>query len=52
MPVFVKYYPAAIKAFYMPIISDDEIKRVDNFDMLMPNLGEVDRKEFQIMINC
>lgn len=42
IPVFVCHYPAAIKAFYMPKINKgSDIERVDNFDMLMPEIGEV-----------
>jgi asparaginyl-tRNA synthetase len=44
-PVFVRKYPAKIKAFYMPKtnspLNSDEVERVDNFDMLMPGIGEV-----------
>jgi asparaginyl-tRNA synthetase len=42
LPVFVREYPAKIKAFYMPKVNKgDQIERVDNFDMLMPEIGEV-----------
>jgi asparaginyl-tRNA synthetase len=42
MPVFVRYYPAKIKAFYMPKINKGaDIERVDNFDLLFPGIGEV-----------
>lgn len=42
IPVFVCYYPAPIKAFYMPKINKgDKIERVQNFDLLMPGIGEV-----------
>jgi asparaginyl-tRNA synthetase len=43
IPVFVRYYPKAIKAFYMPVIDleEDEVPRVDCFDMLFPHIGEV-----------
>jgi asparaginyl-tRNA synthetase len=42
IPVFVQMYPAAIKSFYMPKINKGAaIERVDNFDMLMPEIGEV-----------
>ena len=41
-PVFVKYYPSKVKAFYMPIIKcDDGIDRADCFDLLLPEIGEV-----------
>jgi asparaginyl-tRNA synthetase len=40
--VFVCNYPYSCKAFYMPKINKgDAIERVENFDMLMPELGEV-----------
>lgn len=42
LPVFVCHYPSKIKAFYMPKINKGaDIERVDNFDMLMPDIGEV-----------
>ncbi|QKF93630.1 asparaginyl-tRNA synthetase class IIb [Fadolivirus algeromassiliense] len=42
MPVFCRYFPAKIKAFYMPKIDEGaEIEHVDGFDMLMPEIGEV-----------
>lgn len=43
VPVFVRYYPKAIKAFYMPVIEtrEDDVPRVDCFDMLFPYIGEV-----------
>lgn len=42
MPVFVCWYPAQIKAFYMPKINKGEpIEKVDNFDLLFENIGEV-----------
>lgn len=42
IPTFVCNYPAKIKSFYMPKINKGaEIERVDNFDMLMPDIGEV-----------
>lgn len=41
-PVFVKYFPAKVKAFYMPIIDPDaDIQHVDCFDLLFPEIGEV-----------
>lgn len=43
MPVFICYYPSAIKSFYMPKIKKnaDGIDRADNFDMVMPDgIGE------------
>jgi len=43
MPVFVCFFPFECKAFYMPIVNENEpIKRVSGFDLLMPNgAGEV-----------
>lgn len=42
LPVFVQQYPACIKAFYMPIVDEKaQIKRVRNFDLLAPKLGEI-----------
>jgi len=41
-PVFVRYYPAKVKAFYMPKINrGDEVEYVDCFDLLFPGIGEV-----------
>ena len=41
VPAFVRYYPAKIKAFYMPKINEGcEIERVDNFDLLIGSIGE------------
>jgi len=42
LPVFVRYYPKKIKAFYMPVVNPgDEIERVDCYDLLFPYVGEV-----------
>lgn len=42
MPVFVRYFPAKIKAFYMPKIDEGaEIEHVDGFDLIFPEIGEV-----------
>lgn len=42
IPTFVRFYPAAIKAFYMPKMNKgDSIERVDNFDCVFPGIGEV-----------
>ncbi len=40
--VFVCAYPKRVKSFYMNVINKgDEIERVDNYDLLADNLGEV-----------
>lgn len=42
LPVFVRYYPKDIKAFYMPIVdSGSDIEHVDCYDLLFPYVGEV-----------
>jgi asparaginyl-tRNA synthetase len=42
MPVFVRFFPAKIKSFYMPKVDEGaEVEHVDGFDMLMPEIGEV-----------
>lgn len=42
LPVFVQFYPASVKAFYMPKINEGaQIERVQNFDLLAPGLGEI-----------
>ena len=42
MPVFVRYFPAKVKAFYMPKIDTGaDIEHVDGFDLLFPEIGEV-----------
>lgn len=42
IPTFILYYPAAIKAFYMPKINKgDETERARNFDCVFPGSGEV-----------
>jgi asparaginyl-tRNA synthetase len=42
LPVFVTQYPKKVKAFYMPVIDKvDDIEYVDNYDLLLPGLGEV-----------
>lgn len=51
-PTFVRYYPKAIKAFYMPVIDSSEVvsagtsdsagvEYVDCYDLLFPYVGEV-----------
>lgn len=41
-PVFVRYFPAKIKSFYMPKIdSGNKIEHCDCFDLLFPKLGEI-----------
>ena len=41
-PVFVRYFPAKIKAFYMPKVdAGTEVEHVDGFDLLFPEIGEV-----------
>ena len=42
MPVFVRFFPAKIKAFYMPKIDEGrDVEHVDGFDLLFPEIGEV-----------
>lgn len=52
MPVFVRYYPKAIKAFYMPVMDSAKVQSaptdgsasveyVDCYDLLFPYVGEV-----------
>lgn len=42
MPVFVKYFPATVKAFYMPKIDEgNSIEHVSCFDLLFPEIGEI-----------
>ena len=42
LPVFVKYFPKKIKAFYMPVIDKgEEVEHVNGFDLLFPLIGEV-----------
>lgn len=42
LPVFVRYFPKEIKAFYMPVIDKGaEIEHVDCYDLLFPYVGEV-----------
>ena len=45
-PVFVTRYPQKVKSFYMPLINETNeesrgIKHVDNFDLLVPETGEL-----------
>lgn len=41
-PVIVTQYPQKVKAFYMPVVdSHEEIKHVDSFDILVPDVGEL-----------
>lgn len=42
MPVFVRFFPAPIKSFYMPKIDEGaDVEHVDGFDLLFPEIGEV-----------
>jgi asparaginyl-tRNA synthetase len=42
MPVFVRYFPKKVKAFYMPVIDKgNEVEHVDGFDLLFPEIGEI-----------
>jgi asparaginyl-tRNA synthetase len=42
MPVFVRFFPAPIKSFYMPKVDlGAEVEHVDGFDLLFPEIGEV-----------
>ena len=42
MPVFVRFFPAPIKSFYMPKIDEGaEVEHVDGFDLLFPEIGEI-----------
>lgn len=42
MPVFVRYYPKNIKAFYMPVkYEKNGVEYVDCYDLLFPFIGEV-----------
>ncbi len=42
MPVFVRFFPVGIKAFYMPKIDKGaDVEHVDGFDLLFPEIGEV-----------
>jgi asparaginyl-tRNA synthetase len=43
LPVFIKWYPAKVKAFYMPKLKQEqsEIERSDCFDLIFPSIGEV-----------
>lgn len=43
IPTFITHYPAQIKAFYMPKVDhyEDSVERVDNFDCVFPDIGEV-----------
>jgi asparaginyl-tRNA synthetase len=43
-PVFVRYFPTKVKAFYMPEIDagqGKEVTHVDGFDLLMDECGEI-----------
>jgi len=41
-PVFVRHFPAKIKAFYMPKVDvGSDVEHVDGFDLLFPLIGEV-----------
>lgn len=40
--VFVTHFPKQCKSFYMPVVNKgDKVERVDCFDLLAPDLGEV-----------
>ena len=39
-PVFITHYPASIKPFYM-LKSQDDTTTVENFDLLVPGMGEI-----------
>jgi asparaginyl-tRNA synthetase len=42
MPVFVRFFPAKIKSFYMPKIDKGRaIEHIDGFDLLFPEIGEI-----------
>lgn len=41
LPVFVTHFPKKVKAFYMPIVVDGEFEKVDCYDLLLPEVGEV-----------
>ena len=50
LPVAVTRFPKEIKAFYMPVVEEDEyvfdeygnaIHHIDGYDLLIPNVGEV-----------
>jgi asparaginyl-tRNA synthetase len=42
LPVFVKYFPKIVKAFYMPVIDESTtIEHVDCYDLLLPIIGEI-----------
>lgn len=44
LPVFVRYFPKDIKAFYMPVIKEDSpsgVEHIDGYDLLFPYCGEV-----------
>lgn len=46
LPVVVKKYPKAVKAFYMPVVQETleeshGVEHVDSFDILVPGTGEL-----------
>jgi asparaginyl-tRNA synthetase len=42
LPVFVRYFPKKVKAFYMPVIDEGaDIEHVDGYDLIFPVVGEV-----------
>lgn len=45
-PIFITKYPKKVKAFYMPVVSETSeescgVEHVDNFDILVPEVGEL-----------
>lgn len=40
-PVFLRFFPKKVKAFYMPLVQSDDVERVNGFDLLLPYIGEV-----------
>ena len=42
-PVFLRFFPKKVKAFYMPLIQTDkgDVERVNGYDLLLPYIGEV-----------
>ena len=56
LPVFVRWYPEKIKAFYMPLRdTDKDVVRVEGYDLLFPLIGEVvggSQRETDFQILC